>query len=139
MKCLCLVFLTALAFRANAGGDYVSGYVTKFSMYAREYSFEFEQAKNEGELMNGCKKFKVRVNYQHVPWYSWMPFVDSSHPTWGNTKEALKYIDKSSNERHIIYFGYIGSGLARTAEPCIFNSKGLKISNGVVISYYDPV
>lgn len=131
--------LIALSFHASAGGDYVSGRVTQFSISADTYLFEFEQAKGEDELIKGCKTFKVHVHYEHVPWYSWLPFVDSAHPTWENTKEALKYLRDSSRVGHLIYFGYMGSGLVHTAEQCVFDSKGLEINHGVVISYHDPV
>jgi hypothetical protein len=140
MKKIALAVLLAVpAFYTNAGGDYVPGRVTAFSVSENIYSFEFEQAKDGGELVSGCKIFKVYVSYMNVPWYSWLPFIDSPHPTRKETKEALRYLHDSFREGRSIYFGYMGSGLQNTDNRCVFNSKGLAIENGIIISYYNQI
>lgn len=139
-KIWCSIIFLASAVPANAGGDYVSGRIVEFlSISSNLHSFVFQQNNNEADLVRGCRKFKIKIIYERVPWYSWLPLYKNNHPTWQNTMEALKYIEKSSREGGTVYFGYIGNGLVGTTEQCVFNSKGLEIDNGVVFSFYDPI
>lgn len=130
---------------AFAGGDFVIGRITNFSESAGSLSFRFEQTDRASDLMKGCRSFEVRMQYERVPWYAWLPFVHSAHPTREQTEEALKYLLTSFQNSYNVSFGYMGYGLSHTEESCVFESKGLQLdsfdSEGamVVLSFYNEI
>jgi len=88
----------------------------------------------------GCDEFKVTVEYKNVPWYSWLPFVRSSHPTKQQTIKAASLLLDAFKTNRAIGFGYMGGGLIPTEEKCSFSSKGLTLEfNNLVLSFHDPV
>jgi hypothetical protein len=137
--CLTLLFLTSIP--VLAGGDYVLVKISKFSGYDGNYSMSFKQTEIDREpLLMGCNEFKVTVEYKNVPWYSWLPFVQSSHPTKQQTIKAASLLLDAFKTNRAISFGYMGRGLIPTGEKCSFSSKGLILEfNNVVLSFHDPV
>jgi hypothetical protein len=139
MRNLVALFLSLPAL-ANAGGDYVSGKVRGFSGDDGEYSFTFAP---DGRLVGfeGCQSFTVNVTYERVPWYSWLPFMHTNHPSKAQTKFAAELLRKAEQSSEPILFGYLGYGLVPSTGHCTFKSKGLALEHDAdrefVISYHD--
>ena len=126
----------------SAGGDYVQGRISKMSGEYGSYSFVFSQSDNRSNIVGGCREFTVRVSYSHVPWFSWLPFVRSSHPSFEQTENAAAILKMANSENSPIYFGYMGNGLVATDAKCVFDSKGLQViddKDKIVLSFYSVV
>ncbi len=139
IACLILLFLgPKLVF---AGGDYVLGRVLSFSGDAGKYNLTFSQTNiNTRPLIKGCYEFKAIVKYENVPWYSWLPFIRSTHPTKDQTIIAASLLLDAFEKNQEIGFGYMGGGLMPTAEKCTFVSKGLiREFDNVILSFNNPV
>jgi hypothetical protein len=125
---------------ALAGGDYVSGTVSAFSRKDGIFSFTFVAARTLVGLEQ-CQSLRVSVEYGRVPWYSWLPFVDSGHPTKAQTESAASLLQAAHRTSQPILFGYLGHGLVPSSAPCTFKSKGLAIESDrgrqFVLSYHD--
>jgi hypothetical protein len=127
---------------AIAGGDCAKGHVGGFFGKNGSYSFHFSQLDGDPELLTGCPSFDVLVEYSRVPWYSWLPWVTSSHPTLAETNSAAEFLRTAQLEKRAIQFGYMGSGLIDSGRHCVFRSKGLLLSKDrvtAVLSYHTPV
>ncbi len=124
MRTLSALLLCLMPNVAVAGGDAVPGKVSSVSGADGNYQFHFVQTANRAELISGCKELDVKVSYERVPWFSWLPFVHSSHPTREKTDEAASYLLNASRENRDIYLGYMGSGLIPAGTPCSFLSRG---------------
>jgi len=128
---------------ANAGGDYVSGHVTSFHGGDNDFTFVFVASSPERGLMEQCTTIEVQVEYSRVPWFSWLPFIRSGHPTKQQTMEAGRYLSAAHGSHNLIRFGYIGYGLLPTETMCSFRSRGLRLEyayaddQAVVLSYHD--
>ena len=133
--------LTLSSACALAGGDYVVGHVTSFAGTDGNYSFTFKQDQNieRRPLIDDCTELTVLVRYENVPWYAWLPFVRSSHPTRQQTIAAGSALASALRDSTVIAFGYMGNGLVSGKEKCAFISKGLLIENDVVLSFNGPV
>lgn len=136
--------LVALAFlgaatTALAGGAAFPGKITTFSGSNGSCEFTFVPSR-EFYGYEKCTELRVRVEYGRVPWYSWLPFVRSSHPTRAQTEQAAGVLEKAYREKSEVNFGYMGNGLVDSGEPCLFLSKGLMIDNGkYILSFNGPV
>ncbi len=126
----------------SAGGDFVSGMVTDISGKNGAYVIRFVQSESR-ELMEGCKELSVTVEYERVPWFSWLPLVKSGHPSKKDTDDSIEYLKNAKKNREAVNFGHMGNGLKPTGIECSFKSKGLKIIDDqgrrAVVSYYDPM
>lgn len=131
-----LVFVI-FSLKAMAGGDYTSGKVNSF-FQLRNGTYEFTFTP-DSDLINGCKEFKVSLKYDRIPWYSWLPFTKTSHPSRQATEKAMIFIHEAFLSNKEIFFGYIGNGLQSYGDKCSFKSKGLELRDVVVYSFYDPV
>lgn len=125
-----------------AGGDYVSGKVVGIKSEDGKYIIRFAQTENAlPNLIAGCKEIETTVQYSRVPWFSWLPFISSSHPSRKETDEAIEYMRTANFNNQLIYFGYMGNGLVPTGAKCSFRSKGLRLfhDRGItsVLSYHD--
>ena len=142
MRLLIFIFLLPFSQLCYAGGDFVSGKISEVLEIEEEYTIGFTQTEVGSELKTGCRDITVIVNFSRVPWYSWLPFIKSSHPTKEQTVDAVKYLVDAKNSEKEIYLGYIGGGLIPADKICTFNSKGLVLERiegtQVVISYHDP-
>jgi hypothetical protein len=137
-----IAFIVLLPILSRAGGDYVSGIITGITEQDGKHIVHFVQTDSENHaLIKDCKEIMVTVKYSRFSWFSWLPFVKSSHPTQKETDESIEYLRKAHKDKNIIYFGYMGYGLVPGGEKCSFKSKGLKIvdDNGrrVVLSFHD--
>lgn len=143
MKVLCFVSLLAISTAAAAGGDYVSGKIVNFSGDSGHYSFRFLQTDARSELLPSCREFDVKVEYERVPWASWLPFIHSVHPTKEETREAASFLRTASRESRDVYFGYMGYGLVPSGTACAFSSRGLSLDQehdmNVVLSFYNQI
>lgn len=131
------VILLAHTQSVLAGGNFVSGFVTEFSGRDGSYRFVFTATEKtpSSPLIEGCPSLTVLVEYERVPWYSWLPFVESSHPTLEQTKVAGTALSEASSAMKRIAFGYMGNGLEPTKVKCTFSSKGLRKMDGAVLSF----
>jgi hypothetical protein len=118
-----LVLLPALSM---AGGDAVSVRVVSVLEENNAYLIHFMQSDNSPELFTDCREMKVTVKYSRVPWFTWLPFIKSGHPTRKETIDAIEHLRKANREKEPVNFGYMGNGLVPTGVPCSFVSKGLK-------------
>ncbi len=143
MRSLGFLFFSVFCGLAVAGGDSVLGKVDRLAGKDGNYSFTFAQTDERSALMPGCQKLEVKVEYGGVPWYSWLPFVQTSHPAREETDEAASYLLKAQRDGREVYFGYMGGGLRRASRPCSFISKGLLLyppdKKDHVLSFHDPV
>ncbi|NTW64677.1 MAG: hypothetical protein HGA46_11540, partial [Chlorobiaceae bacterium] len=133
----CLIWPTLCC----AGGDAVSGRVTGFTAKEGKYIIRFLQTENAPDLISGCKEIEVSVKFARVPWFSWLPFVASNHPSKKETDEAIEYMRNANHSNQLINFGYMGYGLVPTEKNCSFKSKGLRIyrdqGKTSVLSFHD--
>lgn len=136
---LTLSLLSLLSGHARAGGDFSQFKVLAYSEINGVFHFSLEEKQINRQLISGCKNFDVRVNYMRVPWYSWLPFVHTSHPSYEDTIKALKNIKDAYDSNKEVYFGYMGNGLGNTSAACVFDSYGLKIDGTIILSYYSYV
>jgi hypothetical protein len=124
----------------HAGGDYVSGKVSGFTGSGGDYSFMFA-ADRTLVGFEACRVFKIQVTYQRVPWFSWLPFVHTNHPTREQTNVAAAALKQAAETDRPALFGYLGSGLVASGVPCTFKSKGLSLNhdsgNEFVLSFHD--
>lgn len=144
MRILIVAILFVVSSAALAGGDYALGKVSNFTGEDGNYSFRFTQTDGRAELLQGCREFDVRINYGRVPWYSWLPFVHTSHPTEEKTKEAVSFLRKANLENRAVYFGYMGYGLVPTGGgSCSFLSRGMSLERekekSFVLSFHNSV
>ena len=141
MKRVTVVVALLLPSLAVAGGDYVSGKVSEFSGKDGVYAFTFVAERTLAGLEQ-CQSLKVRVEYGRVPWYSWLPFVHTNHPTKAQTDSAAFLLQSAHQTLEPILFGYLGSGLVPSTAPCTFKSKGLAVErdrgNEFVLSFHNP-
>jgi hypothetical protein len=139
MKCVG-VLIALLPSLALAGGDYVSGRISRFSGKDGDYTFTFV-ADQALVGLEQCQSLQVNVEYGRVPWYSWLPFVHTNHPTKAQTESAASVLQAAHRTSRPILFGYLGYGLVLSSAPCTFKSKGLAIENDrgheFVLSYHD--
>lgn len=133
-----LVLLPVFCF---AGGDYVAGRVEFVEQQGGVYVIHFIQTGGQHELIKDCKEITVIVKYSRVPWFYWLPFIKSEHPTKKETVESIEYLKNAGRANQTVYFGYMGYGLVPTGQKCSFKSKGLKIEvddgKWLVLSYQD--
>lgn len=90
-----------------------------------------------------CVFYKVHVKHQSVPWYSWLPFVRSSHSTFSDSQKTIAYLKRAFKDSEPVNFGYIGHGLKQSNKPCEYSSKGLILDETdefhYIISYHNPL
>ncbi|MCE0556987.1 hypothetical protein [Motilimonas sp. E26] len=125
-----------------AGGDYSEVNIKEFesSVASADFTIEFV---NERKFYESCDTLKVHLKYERVPWYSWLPFVHSSHPTSSDTQKSVAYLEAAFADDETVNFGYMGYGLKQSDKPCEFISKGLRL-DGIdefhyIMSFHDPV
>jgi hypothetical protein len=115
--------------KVHAGGDYAEGLVSEFSGSEGVYRFHFAQTPGRAPLVGiDCQEFDVAVQYPPAPWYSWLPWVEAFHPTLGETKAAAEYLKQAAENRRVVNFGYMGSGLFPGGQRCHFETHGLELS-----------
>lgn len=143
MKILIFLVLFLVSQTCYAGGDFVLGRIAYVFAVDEEYTIRFTQTELRPELMKGCKDITVNVSYSRVPWYSWLPFINSGHPDMDQHTDAVQHLIDAQKSKKEIYFGYIGGGLISVEEPCTFASKGLSLTNVdgklVVFSFHDEI
>ncbi len=127
-----------------AGGDAVAGRVGSVAQRGGVYVIRFTQTDGQPELIKDCKEIKVEVKYSRVPWFSWLPFLRSQHPSKKETLESIEYLKNANKANQTVYFGFMGYGLVPTSQKCSFKSKGLKIielqnGNRAVMSFHDEI
>ena len=118
MRLLIFIILLPFSQLCYAGGDFVSGKISDVLEIDEEYSIRFIQTETRPELKTGCRDITVIVNYAQVPWYSWLPFIKSSHHTKEQTVDAIKYLVDAKNSEKEVYLGYIGGGLIPADNVC---------------------
>ena len=132
-----------MSIESFAGGSHWEGKVTSFERHDDSYSFSIKFSSNEIHLPSGCGMITVNYRYGRVPWYSWLPFIHSSHPSKAQSEEAVDYIEEHFKMKKSIYFGYMGGGLVPLENKCVFKTKGLiKVNIEKIISilaFHDPV
>jgi len=130
----------------HAGGDYWLIKVEDKITTDVPQKLKFEFSLPARGILQGCKQITVLLEYQRVPAWSWLPFIDSSHPTKDETTIAVEFLNNKFAKSAQAYFGYIGGGLFKVSSTdCTFKSKGLKLmkidkeNEFTVLSYYEPV
>jgi hypothetical protein len=141
MKWLLALFILVPSI-ALAGGDYVLGRVTELSGRDGVYSFRITSPTPLWGF-ESCHALEIHLRYARVPWYSWLPAVHSSHPSFKETEEAVAMLRTAQQTSQPILFGYMGYGLVRDVGSCTFKSKGLEVLRDskpvIVLSYHNPV
>ncbi len=143
-KYLFIILLIGLfAGESYAGGDAWQGRVTSFEKHNGSYTFTMKFPTKEIRLPSNCRQITVNYKYKRVPWYSWLPFIETSHPSYSQSKKAIQYIENKYNQNQDIYFGYMGSGLIPVENECTFKTKGLGINESenikAILAYHNPV
>jgi hypothetical protein len=139
---IAVVFMLSPA--AWAGGDSVTGLISAFAGGNGTYAFHFQQTDAGEPLLLRCREFDVSVKYALVPWYSWLPWVHTSHPTLADTEAAAEFLKSAATSHQPIEFGYMGGGLSDAGKPCSFAAKALELlkpsgQQPSVWAYHDPV
>jgi len=128
---------------AWAGGGY--GTPVKVSAFQTRGSLsEIVLEAISGKTIEGqkCQRISLQVEHSRVPWYSFMPLMGSSHPSYGETQTALAYLQKAQQSKQSVQLISM-SGLGPTAAPCTFASKGLSLqqqgAGALVITRFHPL
>jgi hypothetical protein len=127
MRSIAAAILVVVCDAAWAGGTSVLGKVSAFSGERGHYTLRFEQTETTSELIPGCPTLDVEISYARVPSYSWLPWIETAHPTLQQTEVAAEYLRKANKEGRVVGFGFMGSGLIPTGAHCHFRSKGLQL------------
>ncbi len=126
-----------------AGGDYVLINVKSFEEQKGIAKIKIKQIDDRNPLIKGCPEFEVAITHKRVPWFSWLPFVESSHPTKKENQESLNLLFEAYHNKVPINFGYMGYGLADTEKECSFVSYGLKTlkteESEAVLSFHNEI
>ena len=77
-------------------------------------------------LLDDCERIKLSIDYERVPWFSFLPFVHTNHPSADDTETALNFLHRGMNESSEIYLGYVGSSMLSAGE-CDYLGKGLRV------------
>ena len=138
-----LIGLLSLGMAAYAGGGHDEWRVTAFSQEGALTRFSLRSTDAATAPPYGCEELTVEVAYALVPAYAWLPFVETTHPTREETLQSLSLIEATYRARQTLLFGVMGSGLAATPAPCVFQSRGLDrvLLDGhtVIFSFFHPV
>ena len=92
-----LVIATLFFFSAgnvNAGGDYSLFRIESVVGSAERALISLSVIGRQLVGIDACDSIEVELNYDRVPWFSFLPFVDSSHPTIGDTNRSLDLLSK---------------------------------------------
>lgn len=139
LRLIFILFFPTLCF---AGGEYSTVRIIELSGHETRISFSVEFL-NSHKFYENCDTITVHLNYKKTPWFSWLPFVHTSHPTAADNQEAVSYLKHVYLNDKTVNFGYMGSGLNSTDQQCVFISKGLRLYKSdnfqYVLSYHDPV
>lgn len=111
--CYLSIFLFLISRLAYAGGDYWSVKVEETISAHAPQKLNFLIFEDSRGIIQGCKKITVLLEYQRVPAWSWLPFVDTSHPTKAETANAVEYLNNKFNTSSQTYFGYMGGGFSK--------------------------
>ena len=129
---LCLVTLPV-----NAGGAAFSVKVIRIQEGAGNLTLFMHKQKHKKN--EPCSRFQVKLKYERVPWYSWVPFVDSYHPSPSENQAAIQKMKGYHKNQTVFEFGEV-SGLKQTKSACVFMSKGLKVTKDkFIVSFYYPI
>jgi hypothetical protein len=141
-----LVILVFISTLVHAGGDYWPVKVEEKITTDVPQKLKLEISEPARGIFQGCNQITVLLEYQRVPVWSWLPFIDSSHPTKDETTTAVEFLNNKFAMSAKTYFGYIGGGLFKAPSiGCTFKSKGLKLmkidkeNEFAVLSYYDAL
>lgn len=85
-----------------AGGDAVSGLVKSIESKGDTILISFIEDDGQSDLNKNCKEYKINVKYSRVPWFSWLPFIKSSHPSKKETEEAIEYLKTAKKNNRTI-------------------------------------
>lgn len=143
---LFLILFITNASTVEAGGDYWTVKVKDEIVGATSIDLKLSLLEEPRGVVAGCSSIVVHVKHQTVPFWAWLPFISTNHPTQGETMEAIRFLNKKYNTSEYTYFGYIGGGLYKEeGSECTFNSRGLRLerdehtNQDVVFSFFDPV
>ncbi len=129
--------------RATDTPECYLGKVSEYSGDDGNYRIHFKQVRMQGKLTSGCKEFDVAIVHETTPWYAWMPFVETTHPTKEETLEAASFLEAAAKGSREIYFGYVGNGLELRGRACLFSSHGIIKYNDrgrtCILSFFDEV
>ena len=144
MIAIITLILILVAHTSYAGGTSNEGEIKEFHSNKKITSFKFIQTDGEPNLIKLCSEFTVILEYKRVPWFSWFPYVETSHPTEKQSKKAINFIKTANKNNKKIQFGFMGAGFKETKEKCIFRSRGLLLMNDneeseFVASFYNQV
>ncbi|MEJ2497012.1 MAG: hypothetical protein P8Y43_05980 [Sulfurovaceae bacterium] len=137
------LFIGILSSILYAGGDYVLVDVQSFEEQKGIVKIKIKQIDDRDPLMKGCFEFEVAITHKRVPWFSWLPFMKSSHPTKKENQASLGLLLEAYQDKVPTNFGYMGYGLAGTEKECSFVSYGLKTikteEGEAVLSFYSEI
>ncbi|MBU0966323.1 MAG: hypothetical protein KKA54_08080 [Proteobacteria bacterium] len=142
MKAITSTFLITLIVTSSAfaGGDYWKYKIMAFDEAKGNATITL-QAIDKKDTFSNCNEIEIFSKYEHVPWFSWLPFVHTNHPTPKENHQAIDFIKLHYKNDQNIYFGYMGYGLVPTENACEFKSKGLRIEKinnlEIVTSYHN--
>jgi len=113
MKAITSLLLILLSQTSFAGGSYNEGKIINFNSNNDQTSFKFIQTDGESSLIKSCNEFMVLLQYERVPWFSWLPYVEASHPTEKQTILAVNFIREAYKNNKKILLGFMGAGFKK--------------------------
>lgn len=143
-KALCLPLISAAIFAgallgtsASAGGSWERVRVLKLSRTsATSYTMVVEPLPNSDPYLSRCRRFEVHGALRRLEG-EW-PVGRSSAPSRKQHTAALEYLQSFERSGQPVNFGWIGEGF-RTLDPkrpCTVESRGLRVLDGAVVSYF---
>lgn len=122
---------------AIAGGSWEPVRVLKV-LRANEtaYTLVVEPGPNNDSYLKGCRRFEVHGTLSRLEG-EW-PFARSGAPTKEQHVAALRYLQSFERTGRPVNFGWMGEGfrIIDPKKPCVFKSRGLRIIDGAVVSYF---
>ncbi len=140
-RCLPLISAALLAgvflgTPASAGGDWESVRVLKLSR-ANAISFTLIVAPiPTGTYLSRCSRFEIHGTLRRLEG-EW-PIGRSNAPSKKEHIAALEYLQSFERRGRPVNFGWIGEGFRALdpKRPCVVESRGLRVVDGAVVSYF---
>jgi hypothetical protein len=101
------------------------------------YTLVVEPDPNNDSYLGGCRRFEVHGTLSRLEGKK-LPFGRSGAPTKEQHVAALRYLQSFERTGRPVNFGWMGEGfrIIDPKKPCVFMSRGLRIIDGAVVSYF---
>lgn len=143
IRALCLPLVSAVLLASALGGSASSGgswervRVLKLSRSnATSYTLIISPVANSDPYLSRCSRFEIHGTLRRLEG-EW-PIGRSGAPSRREHIAALDYLQSFERKAQLVNFGWIGEGfrMLDPKRPCVVESRGLRVLDGAVVSYF---